>query len=584
MFPRLLAATALVLLSGPAWGQASLATLRKAHPRLIALDSDIDALRTLIEHNPQAHDIYQRLIASAEKMQAAEPAKHRLIGPRLLDQSRLALHRVYTLGLLYRLNHEPRYRDRALKELRAVAAFPDWNPSHFLDTAEMTHAVAIGYDWFYPELSQADRKLLRDAIVQKGLDPALKVHAEGGWWTSTPFNWNQVCNGGITIGALAVAEDEPDRAERLLRYAVKSIPLAFESYAPDGGWAEGPAYWNYATNYTVYFLAALDSALGTDFGLSNSQGFDRAGEFRIYSTGPTERTFNYADADGEIEPAPALFWLARRFQQPAYAGQQLRMAAPHADAFDLLWFPEKTSTPAQANWPLDKIYKGVQVAYLRSSWKDPNALWAAIKGGDNKANHSHLDLGSFEVDALGVRWATDLGSDEYNLPQYFGPLRFTYYRLRTESHNTVLIDGENQDEKAAAPIVGSILNGESPSVTIDLTAAYPGRLRKHTREIQMPQRSAVTIRERIEAAQPVEALWGMVTAADVTLNGREAVLSLAGKRMLAKIETPSDARFEIISTQPPQPQRQNEGTRKLAVRLPAKVQSLDLTLTLKPRP
>ena len=31
------------------------------------------------------------------------------------------------------------------------------------------------------------------------------------------------------------------------------------SFAPDGGWAEGPGYWAYATHYNVFYLAALQS-------------------------------------------------------------------------------------------------------------------------------------------------------------------------------------------------------------------------------------------------------------------------------------------------------------------------------------
>ena len=32
--------------------------------------------------------------------------------------------------------------------------------------------------------------------------------------------------------------------------------------ACDGGWLEGPGYWNYATIYNAYFLSALKTALG----------------------------------------------------------------------------------------------------------------------------------------------------------------------------------------------------------------------------------------------------------------------------------------------------------------------------------
>ena len=56
----------------------------------------------------------------------------------------------------------------AVLEMKAVAAFPDWNPSHFLDVAEMTNALAIGYDWLYDDLTPTDRATIRAAIVEAG--------------------------------------------------------------------------------------------------------------------------------------------------------------------------------------------------------------------------------------------------------------------------------------------------------------------------------------------------------------------------------------------------------------------------------
>ena len=57
----------------------------------------------------------------------------------------------------------------------AAAAFEDWHPPHFLDTAEMTNAVAIGYDWLYDVLTPEQRATLKTAIIEKGLKPGLKV-------------------------------------------------------------------------------------------------------------------------------------------------------------------------------------------------------------------------------------------------------------------------------------------------------------------------------------------------------------------------------------------------------------------------
>lgn len=575
----------IVSLAAAAAPELSLASLRPAHPRLIALDSDIERARSLIRTDPRARAAYTLLQAQAGRILSEPPVEYKLIGPRLLDKSRTALARIYTLAFLYRLDKDARYLDRAVAELRAAAAFKDWNPSHFLDTAEMTHALAIGYDWLYPVLSEDQRAWIRQAIIDKGLDQAMPIYEAQRWWVRVTHNWNQVCNGGIALGALAIAESEPVKARRILQYAVESIPRAMNSYAPDGGWNEGPGYWDYATRYNVYFLAGLETSLGTDFDLSRIQGFDRAGHFRVDFSGPSGRTFNYADAGDGLNPSECALWLARRFKQPVYAWQQLDLIErrKRVHALDLVWWPDAVQAPAGAGWPLDSVYHGVQTAFLRGSWSDPQTLWIGIKGGDNKANHSHLDLGSFVLDALGERWFVDLGPDDYNLPAYFGPQRWTYYRLRTESHNTVLVDSENQDPKAAARLLDFSSTPEEAKVSFDLAAAYPGRLVKHQRTMRLIGRRTARLLDELEAAAPAELLWGAITAAGIKIDGRDATLTLNGKSLLARlVQSPAGARWETVSAQPPAPQRQNEGARKLVVRLPEKTTRATIEIAFEP--
>src|SRR5207248_2029286 len=185
---------------------------------------------------------------SADEILRASPSRYEIPdGLRLLETSRRVMGRIYTLALVYRLNAEPRYAQRAWQELAAAADFKDWNPRHFLDTAEMTHAFAIGYDWLYDYWTPEQRATLRTAIVEKGIKPALEIENKKAWWAATSYNWNQVCNGGIGMGALAVADEEPDLAGDFLGKALKSIQLAMAEYGPDGAWPEGPGYWNYAT-------------------------------------------------------------------------------------------------------------------------------------------------------------------------------------------------------------------------------------------------------------------------------------------------------------------------------------------------
>ena len=306
-------------------------SLRPNHPRLYVLDEEIDVIKGQIRVDTRLRRWYDRLQKEAETTIKEPPVVYRLIGPRLLDQSRAALRRISSLAGLYRLDRDHRKADRARQEMLSAASFPDWNPSHFLDVAEMTNALAIGYDWLYPVLTDADRATIRQAIVEKGLKPGLLIYNSGQGWPTVIHNWNQVCNGGLTAGALAVADREPELARQIVDHARRSIVRAMASFAPDGGWAEGPGYWNYATEYNVFFLSAIESALGTDFGLKQTAGFPETGVFRMQSIGPLHRTFNYADAHDSPGAAPQMFWLAKAFSRPT---MRTMRAAPSAIALE----------------------------------------------------------------------------------------------------------------------------------------------------------------------------------------------------------------------------------------------------------
>jgi hypothetical protein len=211
------AATALAL-GAP---EDPLKTLRPEHPRLILLERDMDHLRSIIQQYPLARKIDGDLVREAERLLATPSVEYKLVGPSLLAQSRLCLERVHTLALVYRLSGRTPFLNRAVQELRAAADFKDWNPAHFLDTAEMIHAFAIGYDWLYAALAPEDRAWIRAAIIEKGLNPAIAAYASQAPWVNSRLNGNLVCNGGIAIGALAVAEEEPEKCRTVLRDALR---------------------------------------------------------------------------------------------------------------------------------------------------------------------------------------------------------------------------------------------------------------------------------------------------------------------------------------------------------------------------
>ncbi len=554
--------------------------LRQGHPRIFLTPDSLDALRKAVQADPARQEILGHLRAEADKLLGAATVEHKLIGPRLLQESRRCLDRVQTLALVYLISGEKKYADRAVKEMEAAAAFPDWNPSHFLDTAEMSCALGIGYDWLYAYLTEAQRRTIREAILTKGLEPGLACYrgtAKYGWWRTSAHNWNQVCNGGLAVGALAIADEEPAASGEVLASGLASVGRAMASFGPDGSWNEGPGYWGYTLMYTAYYLGALQTVMGSMQGLEKAPGLSEAGTFRVYFVGPTNRTFNFADAGDGAGSHPSMFWLARTFDRPLYAWHQRQRL--RAGPMDLVWYVAEGQGPAASGLPLHKQFRKDDIVFLRSAWEDPKALWVGFKGGDNAANHSHLDLGSFVLDALGERWAEDLGSDEYNLPGYFGDKRWTYYRLRTESHNTLLVDGENQPPKAKAAVVAFRGTDDDARAVVDLSQAYP-MAKSARRGVAMIGRRCVIVQDELLADKPVDVLWGMVTRAKVEAKGAEAVLERGGQRFLARILGPEGARFDTVGANPPPPQHQQPDATKLVVRLPGKVTALRLVVAM----
>ncbi|RMH01997.1 MAG: heparinase [Planctomycetota bacterium] len=582
--------TALLLALAPAAPQlppgSVLETLRPGHPRLFLAEDRLAELRDLPDRDPLFARALEQVLARADALLDAPRLERRLIGPRLLSVSRTCLDRVWTLGFAWRWTGEAKYARAVEANLLAVCAFSDWNPSHFLDVAEMSHAVGLGFDWCHDALSAESRATVRSALVAKGLEPGLRAYEapQPAWWVGSEFNWNQVCNGGLLVAALALAEEEPDRAERVVRRAVLSLPRALESYEPDGAWGEGPGYWSYATHYTVYALDALRTALGGDFGLGDRRGIDLAGWFPILCTGPSGRYACLADVGENARRGalPALFWLAWHSGQQAFAASERAWLAEHtASAQHLVWWRPEPAVELREP-PLHKLFTGrVPVAVMRSGWA-PEDFFVVIKGGDNQVNHGHLDLGSFEFEFDGVRWARDLGRDDYNLPGYWdkrpGGRRWSYYRLGSFSHNLLLPAGVQQHAAASARFTlweHRPADGDRPwrqRARVRSDDLFPGLAGACERTLTLFADRGLLVEDRIELERDHELVWGMTTDAAIELadGGAGAALRLGGRRLGARVLLPAGARFSVAGAEQEPPQARNEGVRRLEVRVPGR--------------
>jgi hypothetical protein len=528
------------------------------------LEGEEAAIKMTIASDDLWRSTHQFILDESDKMIGKAPVERVLIGRRLLDKSREALKRIFFLSYSWRMTSDSKYLQRAEKEMLAVSAFADWNPSHFLDVAEMTMAVSIGYDWLYKGLSTESKKLIKEAILEKGLKPSLD--AKNNSWLKASHNWNQVCNAGMTFGALAIFDEETELSVRLIDRAIASIKLPMEDYLPDGAYPEGYGYWGYGTSFNIMFLSAMEKAFGKDYGLTINEGFLKTAGYLENMTGPTGSPFNYSDAGSGGGLQPAMFWFGNQLGEPSILWSEKYMLLNRS-------LPNERHLPAIMIWsaglPLDKITPPEKkiwvgqgknpVALMRTSWTDKNAIYVAIKGGSPSVNHGHMDVGSFIMDAKGERWAMDFGMQDYNSLETAGvdlwnmkqnSQRWTVFRYNNMAHNTLTVNNQLQIREGYAKITSSSENSGMMNAVTDITSVYQGLLNKAVRGIAIVDNQYVMVKDEVETSATETVIrWNMVTSATVSITGNNtALLTKNGKTLTMIVKEPVAVTMKTWST------------------------------------
>lgn len=524
----------------------------KPHPRVFATAADFAALKARAARDELLSSGIDRALAEADDWIGKPTATYGLEGYRLLGVAREGMRRILLEAFAYRMTGDRKYVADALCEVKALCAFPDWNPRHTIDQGELALAVAVGYDWLYDALSEADRETIAAALEKH----ALRADEPFAGWTRLQNNWVQVVSAGLTASAVALADREPDLCADHLAAIAECLAEAESVCAPDGVYTEGPGYWNYGMGFNVICLDVMKTAFGHDFDLSGVKGFKETGLYPALVTGPSGAWFNYSDSHSSSGSSPAVWWYARRLGMTAAvtpgevaafkdlcAGKVKKL--PRTLPFILFWAGEDLTkggaAPAGAT-DLPDVWLGqgeMPVGVVCADRRNPRAAYLALKGGSPSYNHGHADAGSFVLDYAGVRWAYDLGAENYNrVEQAIGgsglwspepdAMRWSLFRLGTQGHNTLMIGGKGQDPRGFATLMRL-----GDAVIADLSSVYPQASRV-TRSVTA-DRSVVRIVDAIEAAPGTVVRWAMNTdaALDFTSARRETPTVLCQKDAVA---------------------------------------------------
>ena len=554
------------------------------HPRLLLRSDEESTIRAAIGTDPLMKDAYLSIKEYSDKLLGVPPCERVVTGRRLLSVSREVLRRVFWLATVHKIEGSGEYASRAIEEMLAVAAYKDWNPSHFLDVAEMTAAMALGYDWLYGQMTPPQRDSVRNAIIGKGLSMAQMPQYNAFYRMAS--NWNQVCNAGMAMGALAVWEDNVEQSSELLDKCLETNGKSLERYSPEGAYPEGYSYWEYGSSFQMLLISSLESAFGSDLGLMEGHDrFFKSGTFMMMMGTPSHHVFNYFDCGGRNKSFMfPLAWMAWKTGDAELLYPEIQLCRKRGSSHlssDRL-FPmfliygsrllndadgasgtvgaeaaaARGATGALgslADVPVpDRNYyvcSGLEPLFIfRSGWTGEDDTYFAVKGGCATDSHGHVDAGSFIFESDGVGWALDLGMQDYHQLESRGvdlwnirpgSQRWDVFRISEYSHNVMTVNGSRADVNFRASFSKVWQKRSRKGVEIPMTGFYGGQLDSALRTVWLDRKDDLHVKEEFVGGDSTRVLrWVFCTEAECRILGPSLIeLRKDGKVRHLRIST-----------------------------------------------
>ncbi len=477
------------------------------HPRLLFTAEDLDGLRERM-----ASDAGQRFYKPASlltrKPPEFKPGKRNGGSFRSLS----------TYAFSHLMTGDEAQLAAVIEWLEMATTYPQCGVD--LDSEYFMEGVALSYDWLYDELPEDLRVRVRDTIVRQCREVyQASLGGQTGGGQSFQQNHFWFAHLSMIMGAAAVYGEVPE-AEEWLAWGWDRAERIFLTFGTDGGFHEGPGYWDYSMP-TLYMLVDLyEWCTGEKIPWAD-QGLHGQAEFRFRHLYPGMKLSAALEDTSVTSSRPSrrlLLWEAKRFGDPVVMGMAEALASVSSDRFNLLCLDDTI----QAEDPFEKLslarrYEDIETAFARTSWDDDATslalvsrplgghMWAELcdRFGIGGTGHNHPEQGHFVLFGRGEVLAGDPG--------------YTY-KKETRNHNTILVDGQGQygdgemwprPKPGRAHLTGMVSDGDVTIIAADPSSAYPEELglERFDRVVALAGRDLVVVCDRLRSAEPHVFSW-----------------------------------------------------------------------------
>ena len=565
----------------------------QVHPYLLFDKGKEDALKSNIAKDIRWTRVHSAILSECENILALADQTYVLDSRKEMhSQCCETVRRVMFLAYAYRMTSDERFLTKCLSEVRTFCCLDSWNPYHFLDVAELSFAAAFAYDWLYDYMDEQMRQTLVSSIRDKALLPSETGNSYELRWMEMENNWCQVCHSSLAIAAMAIYDDEPVIAERIIERSKRKITIPMQAeYPPVGAYPEGIGYWGYGTALNAIFIDVLEHCLSSSevAAIKSVQGFMDTGQYFSQLITNTLNTFAFSDNSTDLLlPEQVIFWFYGQTKDPTLLYRQAQLVDkftdPATDYKNGKPYSSKLVTGSYArhlplmvlwgagtgNMPVADMNKAVKpsslfyiaegqnpICVMRSGWETED-IWLGYKVGNPSCPHGHMDVGSFLFEYGGARFAVDLGSDSYSKVAAAGlggsmfnmeesSIRWNkLLRYNNFSHNTLTINGQVQKLERKSDFINHASDTGLMYAAADLTPSYEGQVEWLKRAVALVDRRFIVVEDYLKAASSdAHVVWNMTTKASAgySYDPSSRIITLKGKNGVGEVKT---VRMKIV--------------------------------------
>ena len=342
-------------------------------------------------------------------------------------------------------------------------------------------------DQVSPIICQRIREELRERIIL----PYLNEHF---WWMGKgdePMcNWTPWCTQNVLLTAFILPGEEllSDKEKfAVFKKAAESCDYFIKDYGEDGCCDEGAQYYRHAGLCLFLAMEVLNQITSGAFeSLFEWTKVRNIASYILNVHVDGKYYFNFADCSPIAGRAGVReFLFGKRTGQPTLsqfaAGDfQLSQGLLFSDDINqinlfyrmlaICHYQEIMSlTVPKSIEHTDIYYPSVGLFLVHS-----NSYSLAVKAGHNGDNHNHNDTGSFTLYKNGKPLFVDIGVESYTA-KTFSARRYEIWTMQSGYHNLPTLNGLDQKDGTdyRASSVDVSLEGSTPSISMELTTAYP---------------------------------------------------------------------------------------------------------------